>query len=437
MGVGTVMKARRCILMAWGENKSVIVQKAIEGDICDQVPATYLQQHPNTSYILEESASTELTRVKSPWLLHTVDWDEATIKKAVIWLALELGKPILKLMDRDYMEHGMGDIILDQDSAYNINIRVFKQLQRSITGWPGGKANVDDKYRPERADPPQKRILIFSPHPDDDVISMGGTFQRLVDQSHHVHTAYQTSGNIAVFDDDVMRFADFVADINEGKVPSGEDSLYQRVVKSIRSKKPGDIDTDEVLHIKALIRKSEARSACRFVGVPDENIHFLNLPFYETGTVKKRLPGEEDFQIVMNLITQIKPQQIYAAGDLSDPHGTHRVCLEVILESIRRLKEDGSLHPEECRVWLYRGAWQEYPIDEIDMAVPLSPDEVTRKRRAIFKHQSQKDTALFPGADPREFWQRAEARNAELARQYDLLGLPEYAAIEAFKRYQF
>jgi len=301
-----------------------------------------------------------------------------------------------------------------------------------------GKAEVDDTYRPERAKPAKKRVLVFSPHPDDDVISMGGTLQRLVDQSHDVYTAYQTSGNIAVFDDDVIRFTDFVADINQADntgTTGSNDPLYERVVKSIIHKKPGDIDTDEVLNIKALIRKSEARAACRYVGIPDNKIHFLNLPFYETGTVKKRSPGEEDYFIVMKLIKDLQPHQIYAAGDLSDPHGTHRVCFQVILESIRRLKEEGSLDPDSCWLWLYRGAWQEYQVDEIDMAVPLSPDEVLRKRKAIFKHQSQKDQALFPGADPREFWQRAEARNAELAQKYDDLGLPEYAAMEAFKRH--
>ena len=309
-------------------------------------------------------------------------------------------------------------------------------MQSSQLIFEQGKANVDATYRPERSVPAQKRVLIFSPHPDDDVISMGGTFQRLVDQNHDVYTAYQTSGNIAVFDDDVLRFADFVADINQD-VATSEDTLYQRVVRAIRSKKPGDVDTDEVLNIKALIRKSEARAACRYVGVPDEKIHFLNLPFYETGTVKKRPPGDEDYLIVMSLIKKLKPHQIYAAGDLSDPHGTHRVCLQVILESVKRLKEEGSLRPEECWLWLYRGAWQEYPLDEIDMAVPLSPSEVIRKRKAIFKHQSQKDQALFPGADPREFWQRSEARNSALAKNYDELGLPEYAALEAFKRHYY
>lgn len=449
MGIGTIMRSKRIVLMAWGENKANVVKQAVEGEI-GVVPATSLQKHPNASFMLEASASSELSRVQHPWTFAPVDWNHATTKKAVIWLARKLEKAILKLTDRDYLDHGMGVLILEHDSAYNINIRIFKQLQRTITGWPGGKPGAADTYRPEKAQPNPKRILIFSPHPDDDVISMGGTFQRLVDQGHEVHTAYQTSGNIAVFDDDVMRFADFVADISqldngnrdcrdESKETNG-DSLYHRVVKAIRDKKPGDIDTAEVLKIKGLIRKSEARAACRYIGLPDNHTHYLNLPFYETGTVKKSLPGPDDLQIVVDLIRSIKPHRIYAAGDLSDPHGTHRVCFGIILDALRCLKTEKRPENdfiEDCWVWLYRGAWQEYPLDEIDMAVPLSPEEVIKKRHAIFKHQSQKDTALFPGTDPREFWERAEDRNATTARLYDALGLPEYAAIEAFKRLYF
>jgi glucosamine-6-phosphate deaminase len=435
MGVGTILKAKRIILMAWGEGKATIVSKAVEDKLSYHVPATFLQKHPNTSFIVDAAASTELSRIKNPWLLGPVDWNEVTTKKAVIWLALEMEKPVLKLTDRDYMDNGMSDLILDHGPAYNINIRIFKQLQHTITGWPGGKPDADDANRPERKDPTQKRVLIFSPHPDDDVISMGGTFQRLVDQGHEVHTAYQTSGNIAVFDDDVMRFADFIGDLNDAFDRSEGDTLYKSVVKAIKSKKPGDNDSPEVMKIKTLIRRSEARSACRYVGIPNTRAHFLESPFYETGTVKKKPMGEDDIQLVVNLIKKVRPHQIYAAGDLSDLHGTHRVCLQIIFEAIDRLAKTGVM--ENCRVWLYRGAWMEYPIDEIDMAVPLSPDEVVRKRRSIFKHESQKDSALFPGSDPREFWQRAEHRNAETARLYDRLGLQEYEAIEAFKRYHF
>ena len=431
MGIGTILSSKRIILMAWGESKCNIVKQAIEGDILDHVPATYLQNHPNTSYMLEASASAELSRVQCPWCFQSIHWDETATKKAVIWLATKLKKGILKLTDRDYMENGMGDLILDHDTAYNINIAVFKQLQYTMTGWPGGKPRVDDSTRPERAEPAIKRVLIFSPHPDDDVISMGGTFQRLVDQRHQVFTAYQTSGNIAVFDDDVLRFADFTAEL------TGKKEFYERIKKAVRNKKSGDIDTPEVLQMKGLIRKSEARAACRYVGIPDEHTYFLNLPFYETGTVRKKSWGTEDVRIVMDLIRTIQPHQIFAAGDLSDPHGTHRVCLEVIFAAVSRLKAEKPDLMKDCWVWLYRGAWQEFPLSEIDMAVPLSPDEVMRKRRAIFKHQSQKDYALFPGHDSREFWQRAEDRNAATAKLYDQLGLQEYQAIEAFRRHHY
>lgn len=431
MGIGTILSSKRIILMAWGESKSRIVKKAVEDDISDHVPATYLQNHPNTTYVLEASASADLSRVQCPWCFQSIHWDETTTKKAVIWLATKLNRGILKLTDRDYMDNGMSDLILDYDTAYNINISVFKQLQHTLTGWPGGKPNSDDTTRPERAEPSVKRVLIFSPHPDDDAISMGGTFQRLVDQGHQVYTAYQTSGNIAVFDDDVLRFADFTTDL------TGDNELYERVKTAIEKKQPGDIDSTEILNIKGLIRKTEARAACRYIGIPDERSHFLNLPFYETGTVKKKPYGTEDVKIVTDLIKKIKPHQIYAAGDLSDPHGTHRVCLEVILSAVTCLNEQEPDLMKDCWFWLYRGAWQEYPLFEIDMAVPLSPDEVERKRGAIFKHQSQKDRALFPGNDSREFWQRAEDRNAATAELYDGLGLQEYQAIEAFKRHYY
>ena len=438
MGVGTIMKAKRIIMMAWGEGKSRIVQKAVEGPVTEHIPSTFLQQHPNTTVVLDEAASVELTRVKTPWLLETIDWnDPKLIRKAVVWLCQTTEKPILKLTNNDYTEHGMADLVTEYGSAYAINIKVFNELQHTITGWPGGKPNADDSNRPERAKPFPKKAIIFSPHPDDDVISMGGTFIRLVDQGHDVHVAYQTSGNIAVFDDDAIRFADFMNDFSEVFGLNKEDSekLYKKVVKSIREKTPGQIDSKEVMAMKGLIRRGEAKAGCRYVGIPDKNIHFLDMPFYETGAVKKKPIGEEDIQIIVDLLQQIKPHQIYAAGDLSDPHGTHRVCLAAIYTAIDRLKDEKWM--KECYVWLYRGAWQEWDIDQIEMAVPLSPDEVLRKRKAIFKHQSQKDSALFPGNDAREFWVRAEDRNRATADMYDKLGLAEYQAMEAFVRYRF
>lgn len=438
MGVGTIMEAKRVILMAWGEGKANIIKKTVEGEISDTVPATYLQKHPNTTVILDEASSSELKRVKTPWLVGDVEWNDPLIKRAVLWLSLSLDKPILKLTNRDYNDNGMGDIVTEFDTSYNINIKIFNELQRTITGWPGGKPNTDDTYRPERAEPAKKRVIIFSPHPDDDVISMGGTFIRLVDQGHEVHVAYQTSGNIAVFDDDVVRFADFVSDFHmNDEVGEATQKFYASIKEQIANKKPGQVDSPEIQRIKGLIRRGEAKAGCRYVGISDDNAHFLDMPFYETGLVKKKPLGEEDIQIIIDLLEKIQPHQVYCAGDLSDPHGTHRVCLAAIFEAIERLKQKNTAWLNDCYVWLYRGAWQEWGMDDIDMAVPLSPEELLRKRRAIFKHQSQKDRPLFPGHDAREFWQRAEDRNRQTAEQYDQLGLPEYEAIEAFKRYHF
>ena len=437
MGVGTIMKARRVIMMAWGEGKAAIVQRAIEGPVTDQIPSTFLQKHPKTLVVLDAAASSKLTAVNTPWLVTSCQWDDRLIRKAVIWLCQNLRKPILKLTNNDYMEHGMGDVITEYGSAYPVNIKIFNQLQHTITGWPGGKPKADDSNRPERADPFPKRVVIFSPHPDDDVISMGGTFIRLVDQRHEVHVAYQTSGNIAVFDDDAIRFADFVRDFNNSFGLSKEDGakFYDKVVKSIVQKGPGQVDSPEVMRIKGLIRRGEAKAGCRYVGIPDGRAHFLDMPFYETGLVKKKPLSDEDIRVIVDLLEQIRPHQIYAAGDLSDPHGTHRVCLSAIYKALEKLKHEPWI--KDCYVWLYRGAWQEWDVDQIEMAVPLSPDELLRKRRAVFKHQSQKDSALFPGNDQREFWVRAEDRNHATAEIYNQLGLAEYEAIEAFVRYKF
>ncbi len=437
MGVGTILKAKRAIMMAWGEGKAQIVQRAVEGPITDQVPSTYLQRHPNALVVLDDAAASHLTRKKTPWLLDTCKWDDKLIRKAVVWLCQTIQKPILKLTNHDYMEYGMGDILTEFGSAYKANIKVFNELQHTITGWPGGKPRADDSNRPERAKPFPKRVVIFSPHPDDDVISMGGTFIRLVDQGHEVHVAYQTSGNIAVFDDDAVRFADFVRDFNSafGLNKADGEKFYKKTVASIKGKKPGEVDSPEVLTIKGLIRRGEAKAGCRYTGIPDTQAHFLDMPFYETGKVKKKPLSENDIRIIVDLMEKIKPHQIYAAGDLSDPHGTHRVCLAAVFRALDHLKMKKWM--KDCYVWLYRGAWQEWDIDQIEMAVPVSPDELMRKRRAVFKHQSQKDSALFPGNDAREFWMRAEDRNHATASAYNQLGLAEYEAIEAFVRYRF
>lgn len=438
MGVGTILRSKRAIMMAWGEGKAAIVRRAVEGPVSDQVPSSFLQHHPDATVVLDDASSAELSRIKTPWLVGPCDWHEAAfVRKAVVWLCGHLGKPILKLTNADYMEHGMADLVTEYDTAYQINIRVFDQLQHTITGWPGGKPGSDGLHRPERAAPFPKRVVIFSPHPDDDVISMGGTFIRLVDQGHDVHVAYQTSGNIAVFDDDAIRFADFVNDYHGlfGMAKEESRQLFARVECAIREKTPGGTDGPEVIAIKGLIRRGEAKAGCRYVGIPEDHVHFLDMPFYETGKVKKKPLGEADVRIIKDLLRTIQPHQIYAAGDLSDPHGTHRVCLDAIFRAIEAMQEEPWM--KDCYVWLYRGAWQEWEVDRIEMAVPLSPDEVRRKRKAIFKHQSQKDAALFPGNDPREFWVRVEDRNHATAELYNKLGLAEYEAIEAFVRYRY
>jgi glucosamine-6-phosphate deaminase len=439
MGVGSIMKASRIILLAWGEGKAKILQKTVEGKISEDVPASFLQQHPDVKVVVDQWAALELTRIKTPWLVGMCVWEDSLIRRAVIWLSQKMNKPILKLTDEDYKDGSLSDLLVEAGNAYNLNIKVFNVIQHTITGWPGGKPNSDDTNRPERANPAIKRSLIFSPHPDDDVISMGGTLLRLVDQGHDVHVAYQTSGNIAVFDDDARRFADFALDfaLKQGVEEKKMKAIHRDLVSFLKHKKLGEEDSPVVQNIKALIRKGEAAAACRFCGVKEENVHFMNMPFYETGQVKKKPLGEADIQAVYDILQEIKPQQVFAAGDLRDPHGTHRVCLDAIFAALDRLKEEGETWIKDCYVWLYRGAWQEWDVEEIEMAVPISPEELMRKRKAIFKHQSQKDSAVFPGNDKREFWQRAEDRNRATAKIYDELGLTEYEAIEAFVRYRF
>ena len=429
MGIGTVSTAKRIVLLAWGANKADILKKTIEGDITSHVPATYLQNHNNTTFVLDEGASEELTRIKTPWLVTSCVWSETLKLKAVLWLSELTDKSILKLTDKDYNNNGMSGLLSAVGNAYDLNIKIFNKMQHTITGWPAGKPNADDTNRPERADIPKKRIIIFSPHPDDDVISMGGTFDRLVEQGHEVHVAYQTSGNIAVSDEEALKFAEISLALNsDSKEP-------KRLINFLKHKTDQVIDSPEMLRLKALIRRSESLAATRYLGLEDSNVHFLNLPFYETGMVKKNNLSQKDIDIVCELIEDIKPHQIYAAGDLADPHGTHKVCLDALFESLEVLKHKSYM--EDCWVWLYRGAWHEWEPYQIEMAVPMSPDQVLKKRHAIFYHQSQKDGVMFQGDDNREFWVRVEDRNRLTAKRYNDLGLADYAAIEAFKRYHF
>lgn len=435
MGVGSILKAKRIVLLAWGERKSAIIKQAVEGPVTEFVPASYLQGHQNVTFILDETAAGALTRKKTPWLTDDVIWNNGMIKKAVTHLALSLDKPILKLTSNDYNQHGLSDLLALYGQAYDINIEVFNQLQRTITGWPGGKPGADDSLRPERANPAKKKVLIFSPHPDDDIISMGGTFQRLVDQGHEVHVAYQTSGNIAVADDEAFRFIDFIKDYNHqfGISSAAADKMYDEALAFLKVKQNGEKDIEALRQVKGIIRRGEAKNTCRFVGLPEHNAHFLNLPFYETGLVEKHPIGEADISIIAALVEAIKPHQIYAAGDLADPHGTHKVCLDGIFAAVKRLHHKDFM--KDCWLWLYKGAWAEWDIDLIEMAVPMSPDQVLKKRNGIFKHQSQKDGVVFQGTDSREFWQRAEERNSATAALYNKLGLAEYEAMEAFVKW--
>ena len=424
MGISTMLSAKKIYLIAWGEDKAQVVRHVSE-DLADPVcPASLLQKHGNISLYVDDNSASQLTRNTAPWLIGPCEWTPKFIRKAVVWLCERVQKPILKLSQKDYLSNGLGEL-LEQYGPYDqINIKVFNDFQHTISGWPGGKPNADDSTRPVSSTPFPKRVVIFSPHPDDDVISMGGTFIRLVEQGHDVHVAYQTSGNVAVHDDVVLQHMDAARELGFG-------DKFDSVKEIIASKKPGLPEPRALLDLKGAIRRAEAKSAVRSFGLNDQtNTHFLNLPFYETGGIKKGERTQADIDIIIELLQKVQPHQVYLAGDLADPHGTHRVCTEAVLEALNQLNGEAWL--KECHVWLYRGAWMEWELGKVDMAVPLSPDEVIKKRHAIYRHLSQKDIVPFPGEDPREFWQRAEERTQNTARLYDKLGMAEYPAIEVF-----
>lgn len=438
MGIGNILKAKRIILMGWGQ-KAAIIARAVEGDVTEQIPASILQQHEDCTFVIDEAAATELTRIKSPWLTGDCEWTPQMIKRAVVHMALKVNKSVLSLTSNDYLENGLSDLLVEKGDAYEINLQVYYMLRDSITGWPAGKPGAHIPAHPERSEPHPKRCVIFSPHPDDDIISMGGTFMRLHDQGHEVHVAYQTSGNIAVTDEFVTRFLDFAVGF---EAMFGIDNHKSQEILSaarnyISGKQKDQRDSNEIRAIKGLIRRCEATATCRYVGLTEDRCHFMNLPFYETGTIDKKPMGEEDVVLTMELLRKLKPHQVYCAGDLADPHGTHKVCLEVIFESLRRIKAAGDEWVKDCWVWLYKGAWQEWDIAEIEMAIPMSPDQVMKKRFGIFIHQSQKDMVPFQGSDSREFWQRAEDRNGNTANLYAALGMTKYAAMEAFVRWHY
>lgn len=437
IGLSTLLNADQVILLAWGEHKSVILKEVIEGKTDDSVPASFLQLHKNAMAAIDLNAAQYLTRISHPWLVGTCDWNDKLIRRAIVWLCSETNKPILKLTNKDYNHHGLDELLALYGSAYNVNIKIFNDLQHTITGWPGGKPNSDDSNRPERANPYPKKIVIFSPHPDDDVISMGGTLQRLIDQKHDVHVVYQTSGNIAVGDDEIVRPISLMQNVlnrfdDQNKKAKAKYAEILHFLKEVKG--PGDTDSQDVLFIKAQIRREEASSACRYMELNPDNIHFLDLPFYETGKVQKEKLTDADILKIIPLLDSIQPHQIFVAGDLADPHGTHRVCLDAALAAIFELKKKEWMR--ECRIWMYRGAWAEWEIDHIEMAVPISPEQLRRKRNAILKHQSQMESAPFLGNDERLFWQRAEERNQATANLYNRLGLASYEAMEAFVEYK-
>ena len=438
MGINTIMGARKVYMLAWGEDKADIIRSAVEDKVSDTLPASYLQLHANTSVCVDLAAAAHLTRIQRPWLVTSCEWNDKLVRSAIVWLCTTLNKPILKLTNKDYNENGLSELLALYGSAYNANIKVFNDLQHTITGWPGGKPNADDTYRPERAKPFPKRVVVFSPHPDDDVISMGGTLRRLVQQGHEVHVAYETSGNIAVGDEEVVRFMHFINGFNQ-LFENSEDKVisdkYAEIKQFFSTKKEGDMDTRDILTIKGLIRRGEARTACTFNHIPLSRCHFLDLPFYETGKIEKNPISEADVEIVLNLLREVKPHQIYVAGDLADPHGTHRVCTDAVFAAIDEEKNAGAEWLNDCRIWMYRGAWAEWEIENIEMAVPLSPEELRAKRNSILKHQSQMESAPFLGNDERLFWQRSEDRNRGTATLYDQLGLASYEAMEAFVEY--
>ena len=428
MGINTIRKSKRVVLLAWGQNKAGAIKKAIEGKVDTNIPASFLQNHKNVTFVLDRTSASNLTRIRSPWKVGSCIWTKELKSKAVVWLCNNTNKSILNLTESDYNENNLSELLIHQ-SPYDINLEVFNKISRTITGWPGGKPNADDKYRPERANPTKKRIIIFSPHPDDDVISMGGTFERLVSQGHEVHVAYQTSGNIAVNNSDVLKFLEVYSDTSKNAKKK-----YNELIEILKNSNEV-LENKEIRNIATLIREKESFAATRFIGIPDSNVHFLRLPFYETGTVKKSAPSSLDLDIMISVISKIKPHQIYAAGDLADPHGTHKVCLDILFDVLKSIKKKSFM--KNCWVWLYRGAWHEWEIHEIDMSIPMSPNQVLKKRKAIFYHQTQKDNVMFQGDDNREFWVRTEDRNRAIAKDFRDLGMSDYSAIETFKRHYF
>lgn len=434
MGLSTIKGAKRIAVVAIGEVQASSIYNIVENSDTSAI-ASCLSSHSNICFYIDKGAACQLTRINQPWLINNCEWDNKLIRRAIVHLCQKIKKPILKLTNKDYQENHLEELLSIYNSAYNVNIRVFNDLQHTITGWPGGKPNINDVNRPEKSLPYPKKVVIFSPHPDDDIISMGGTFRRLLEQNHDVYVVYETSGNIAVNNEDVLRYICLLEDVRK-RYDFNNTILKEKYNDMLHFllHKENEIDTPDVLFIKACIRRQEAIEACRYIGLQTNKICFFNLPFYETGQIKKESLSEKDMWIVKKYLSDLQPDRIFIASDFTDPHGTHKMCFDLILASIYELQEEKWV--KNCRIWMYRGAWQEWKIEDIEMAVPISPEELRNKRNAILRHQSQMESAPFFGNDERLFWQRSEDRNHATAKLYRQLGLANYEAIEAFVEYK-
>ncbi|MEX2043857.1 MAG: glucosamine-6-phosphate deaminase [Opitutus sp.] len=435
MGVGTILDAREIVLLAWGDAKARVIATAVEQPATDALPASFLQGHPSVRFLMDAAAASELTRMRRPWLVGNVVWTLPVTRRAVAWLAQQVRKPVLKLLEEHYSEHGMADLLTEQGPAYQLNIRIFNELQHTITGWPGGKPNADDTHRPERAKPHPKRVVVFSPEPSDDVLGMGGTVNRLVEQGHDVTVVYQTSGNLAVPDEEAVMATDLVVELlgtTQGREAAAGTKFAREVHRQLNAKAAYDGDTAGIRRLKGLIRRGEARAALKISRVDPGKIRFMDLPFYESGRYRQFQIGESDVAAVVALLRELKPHQIFATGDLDDPNSVAGVCFEIVRRAL--LAACADVWVKHCRVWLYRSPSKEWETADIEMAVPLSPRELATKIRTIYHHKSQRSQSPV-GTELQEAWQQAELRNRETARVYDQLGLADYEAIEAFRRY--
>ena len=435
LGIGNILSARRIICVAWEEDSAAALYNTIEGKMTDLVPASFLQVHDEVKIYADLDAASRLTRISYPWKVTSCEWNDLLIRRAIVWLCEQTGKPVLKLTNEDYNNNGLSELVALYGSAYNVNIKIFNNLQHTITGWPGGKPNADDTHRPERAAPYPKRVLIFSPHPDDAVVSMGGTVRRLVQQGHDVSIAFQTDGDVAVSDDDLMRSV-MLADRLTQRFEGSRFEFLQQTLDRLINGTASPNDDNDMRYFKGSIMLSEAMMAYRLMGVSLKNLHDLNMPFYTGEPHGQGKLTDADVAVVQDLISQVKPHQIFFDNDLVDPHGTHARAAGAVMHALSNLKNEDFMR--DCRVWMYRGQWGQWDVDHVEMAVPMSPEEFGDKRNAILQFHSQIHDAPFRStADGKLPWQRSIERNRDLADKYQQLGLATYEAIEAFVQYRF